>query len=53
MFDLYFLIPAVLTQIFNPITELINPIGIPTRESKAEMEMHPATAEIKISKCSV
>ena len=51
--DLYFIIPAVITQIFNPIAELIIPIGIPTKESKAEMEMHPVTVQIKISKCSI
>ena len=39
--DLYFLIPAVITQIFNPIVELAIPIGIPTKEAKAEMETHP------------
>ena len=33
--DLYFLIPAVITQIFNPIAELVIPIGIPTKETKA------------------
>ena len=36
--DLYCLIPAVITQIFNPIEELVIPIGIPTKEAKAEME---------------
>ena len=38
--DVYFLIPAVLTQVFNPTVELVNPIGIPTKEAKAEMETH-------------
>ena len=42
--DLYFLIPTA---------ELIIPIGIPTKEAKAEMEMHPVTVEINISKCSI
>ena len=28
--DLYFLIAAVITQIFNPTSELVIPIGIPT-----------------------
>ena len=36
--DLCFLIAAVIAQIFNPIAELIIPIGIPTKEAKAEME---------------
>ena len=51
--DLYFLIPAVVTQIFNPIAELVIPIGIPTKEVKTEMETHPVTAEISISKSSM
>ena len=28
---LYFLIPAVITQIFNPFTELVIPMGILTK----------------------
>ena len=40
---LYWLIPAVITQLFNPIAELVISIGIPTKEAKAEMEMHPVT----------
>ena len=51
--DLYFLIPVVIAQIFNFIAELVIPIGIPTKEAKAEMETHPVTVEIKISKCSI
>ena len=51
--DLYFLIPAVITQIFNPIVELAIPIGIPTKEAKAEMETHPVIVEPKIRKCSI
>ena len=51
--DLYFLIPAVIIQIFNPITELAIHVGIPTKEAKAEMETHPETVEINISKCSI
>ena len=50
--DLYFLIPAVITQIFNPIAELVIPIGVPTQVAKTEMETHPISVEIKISKCS-
>ena len=53
LIDSYFLIPPVITQIFNPITELVIPIGIPTKEAKAEMETHPVTLEIKMSKCSI
>ena len=32
--DLYFLIIAVIAQFLNPITELVIPIGIPTKEPK-------------------
>ena len=51
--DLYFLIPAVITQIFNPVGELVIPIGIPTNETEAEMETHPIIVKIAISKCSI
>ena len=39
--DLYFSIPAVIEQIFNPIADLVAPIGVPTKEAKAEMETSP------------
>ena len=45
--DLYFLIPAVITQIFNPIAELTIPIRIPTKEAKADIEMHPVIVEVQ------
>ena len=48
-----FLIPAVIVQIFNPLAELIIPIGIPSKEAKAETEIHPITAKSKIRKCSI
>ena len=51
--DLYFLIPAVITQIFNPIVELAIPIGITTKEAKAEMETNPVIAEITIREWSI
>ena len=50
--DLYFLIPAVIGQIFNPIAELVIPIGTATKETKAEIEIHPGIVEPKIRKCS-
>ena len=34
LLDLYFLIPAVITQIFNAVVELAIPIGIPTKEAR-------------------
>ena len=51
--DLYFLISAVITQICNPIAELVIPIGIPTQEKKAEIETHSVIVEITISKLSI
>ena len=51
--DLYFLIPAAIAQIFNPIAELVIPIGIPIKEAKAESEIHPVIVEAKIRKCSI
>ena len=51
--DLYFLIPVVIAQIFNPIAELIIPIGIPIKEAKAKIHMHPVIVEAKIGKCSI
>ena len=37
--DLYLSIPAIIANIFDSITELVIPLGIPTKEAKAEMEM--------------
>ena len=42
------MIPAAIKQIFNPIAELVVPKGIPTKEAKPEMEVHPVTVEAKI-----
>ena len=50
IFDLQFLIPAVIAQISNPNVELVILIGIPTKEAKAEIEMHLVTAEAIIRK---
>ena len=51
--ELYFLIPAVITPIFNRIVELAIPVGIPTKEANAEMEMHPVIVEIAINQCPI
>ena len=51
--DLYFLIPAAIRKIFNPIGELGIPKGIPNKESIAEMETHPVIVETTISKGSM
>ena len=46
--DLYFLILAVNTQIFNPVADLVIPIGISKGEAKVEMETHPVIVEITL-----
>ena len=46
--NLYFLIAAVITQIFNPIAELVIPIGMSTKKAKAKMETRPVIVEITI-----
>ena len=52
--DLYLLISAVIPEIFKLIAEPVIPIGIPTKETKVEMETHPVTVEIiEISKRSI
>ena len=53
MIDLYFLITAVIAQIFNPVAKLVISLGIPTKEANAEMETHPVIVEITISKLSL
>ena len=50
---LYFLIPAVITQISYPTAELIVPIGIQTKKAKPEMKTHPVIVGITISKFSI
>ena len=51
--DFYFLIPAVIAQIFNPTAEPVIPIRIPGKKAKAEIEIHPVTTEAKKKKCSI
>ena len=51
--DLHFLIFVVIAQIYNTTAELVIPTGIPTKEAKAEMELHAVAVETKISKCSI
>ena len=36
--DLFFLIPAVISQLFNPIAELVICIAITIKEAKAEIK---------------
>ena len=51
--ELYFLIPAIIAQIFNPIAELIIPIGIPRKIATAAIEIDPVIVEAKIRKCTI
>ena len=44
---------AAITQVFNPISELVIPKGIPGKEAKVEIEIYPVIAEAKIEKCSI
>ena len=51
--ELYRLVPAAPAQIFNPIAELIIPIGIPIKEVKAAIEIHPLMEKLKKRTCSI
>ena len=51
--DLYFLIPAVIAQIFYTIAELVISIGTPIKEGKAEMETNPVISEAKMRECPI
>ena len=45
--DLYLLIPAAIAQIFNAIAKPVIPVGIPSKEAKAEIEMHPLIVKLR------
>ena len=47
--DLYFLIPAVIAQIFNPSAELVMPTGTQTNDANAAIATQPVIVEAKIS----
>ena len=49
----WFLVPTVITQIFNPVAEILIPVEIPTKEVKAENNTHSVTVKIKISNYSI
>ena len=51
--DVYYSIPGVITQIFNPTAVLVISLGVSTKETKSEIETHPVTAETKIKKSSI
>ena len=53
LIGLYLLIPAVITQIFNPIAELVFHMEIPTKEAKKEIETNPVIVEITLSESSI
>ena len=44
--DIYFLIAAVIAQIFIPNAKLSKSAGTPTNKANAEIEAQPLTAEI-------
>ena len=44
---MYFLIPPVIAQIFNPILELVIPKEIPTNEAKVEIDAQLVKAGVK------
>ena len=48
--DLYFLIRAVVALISNIIAELVIPTEVPSKEAKAEIEIHSVTVEAKLRK---
>ena len=47
MTNLYFLIAAVIAQIFNPTTEFVMPAGTPTNKGKRQTETDPVITERK------
>ena len=51
--DLSFLMAASIAQMFNSIAEPVLPIGKPSNEAKAEIEIHAVIVEAKIRKCSI
>ena len=46
--NLYFLIPAFITQIIIVAVQLVIPTGRPAKEAKTEIETYPVTVEAKI-----
>ena len=46
-----FLIPEVIAKFVKPIAELSVLIGIPSKETEAEIEIHTVIGEDKIRKC--
>ena len=51
--DLYFLILAAIAQIFNQNPELAIPNGMPIKEVKADIEIHPVVLKATVRKYSI
>ena len=49
LLDWYFLIPGIIEQTFNPDPELTIPMGMSTKEAKAETATHSVTAKASAS----
>ena len=51
--DLYFLLIAIMSQVFNSTTEHTVPTEMKIKEAKVERQTHLLTLEAKISKLSI
>ena len=51
--DLYFLLIAIMSQVFNSTTEHTVPTEMKIKEAKVEIQTHLLTLEAKISKLSI
>ena len=51
--NLCILILGAIAQIFNPISDLVIPTGILSKEAKSEIEIYPVIEEAQIRKCSI
>ena len=49
----YAFYPVVIAQISSPIAELVIAILVSSKETKAEMEIHPVIVEAKLRKCLI
>ena len=52
-FFFFFLISDLYFIIHGAIAKLVIPIGIPSKEAKAKIEIHPVIVEAKIRKFSI
>ena len=44
------MIPTVIAEIANHIAELLIPVGVPSKEGNAKIEINPVIVEAKIRK---